>query len=1020
MLNQRAFVAGLLTVCGLMFTLGDAKAQQQGGIFELGFKPYGSFEGGNIDTVDLMNRALHVRIPVVSYPQRGGVLKMPLYHAYTSLLFQGLDISNGGGCTSACYTYIIPTGNVGSGPLDITMNVQRDYTFPYAVWAISQDGSRHITSGHDNFTRDGTGYQVGPVVNPTRPCPWTDWVADRTGVRRSFGCTGSGTSAQAFGYYEDANGNKITENYANGGLSGWTDTMGRVIPYYAELPSNKTSDLSGCTGPLPTDSAYLWSIPGIGGGMQTSKLCVAIVTANIPCAGRCQTAHEWYPATQAIVLPNGTSWVFQYDSADPNDPNSRGYGDLLKITFPTGGSLSYTWQSSPSTIECSPGPEPVFIRVVASRTLDANDGQGPHTWTYTGGNGAGQTTVQDPLGNETVHAFTLFPNNAGGPSCAEYETVTQRYQGTSTSGTLIQSITTDYTTAEILPPGVLNWYPAGLPIRITTTTLDTGQQRKVEMDYNYPLLDGSYQVSDGNVSAQREYDYGQSSPGPLLRSTVKSYVDSANSNYLNANLLTLLASVTVRDGAGTQKSYSTFNYDGYPLASSGVTMQHDLNPPNGSNRGNQTSSSRWLNTTGGYLTATSKYFDTGTVQTATDPLGHATAYSYSSTFAGAYPTTVTNSLQQATVRGYDFTTGLVTSITDLNNQPTTYQYNDPLSRLTEVDHPDGGKTTGTYNDTASPPNLVESELIRSTLAKTTQTNFDGLGRSVQTLLTSDPSGTTYAVKTYDSLGRLGLAYNPTRCNPPTTNCGESTWGITAYGYDALGRSTSITQPDNSQIRRSYSGNCTTVVDEAGKSRKTCMDGLGRLTRAWEDPGGDNFETDYQYDALDNLLCVHQKGSDATADKACTDPSVPAAWRPRTFAYDSLSRLTSASNPESGTITYAYDADSNVITKKAPSPNQPPTGTATITTTYAYDTLNRLAGKSYNDGYTLNNPTPGVSYAYDGNALTGCNTAPPLLTDSYPVGRRTAMCDGSGATSWAHDKMGRILQGDRSSERGLRK
>jgi len=118
-------------------------------------------------------------------------------------------------------------------------------------------------------------------------------------------------------------------------------------------------------------------------------------------------------------------------------------------------------------------------------------------------------------------------------------------------------------------------------------------------------------------------------------------------------------------------------------------MQHDLNPPNGSNRGNQTSSSRWLNTTGGYLTATSKYFDTGTVQTATDPLGHATAYSYSSTFAGAYPTTVTNSLQQATVRGYDFTTGLVTSITDLNNQPTTYQYTDPLLRLTEVDHPDG-------------------------------------------------------------------------------------------------------------------------------------------------------------------------------------------------------------------------------------------------------------------------------------------------------------------------------------------
>jgi YD repeat-containing protein len=48
-------------------------------------------------------------------------------------------------------------------------------------------------------------------------------------------------------------------------------------------------------------------------------------------------------------------------------------------------------------------------------------------------------------------------------------------------------------------------------------------------------------------------------------------------------------------------------------------------------------------------------------------------------------------------------------------------------------------------------------------------------------------------------------------------------------------------------------------------------------------------------------------------------------RTRTFVYDSLSRVTSASNPESGTISYAYDADSNLITKTAPLPNQTGTG-----------------------------------------------------------------------------------------------
>src|SRR5205807_654741 len=48
--------------------------------------------------------------------------------------------------------------------------------------------------------------------------------------------------------------------------------------------------------------------------------------------------------------------------------------------------------------------------------------------------------------------------------------------------------------------------------------------------------------------------------------------------------------------------------------------------------------------------------------------------------------------------------------------------------------------------------------------------------------------------------------------------------------------------------------------------------------------------------------------------------------------------------------------------------------------------------------------------YDATALTGCptSTTPPTLTDSNPKGRMTAMCDSSGATSWAHDAAGRIL------------
>ena len=58
-------------------------------------------------------------------------------------------------------------------------------------------------------------------------------------------------------------------------------------------------------------------------------------------------------------------------------------------------------------------------------------------------------------------------------------------------------------------------------------------------------------------------------------------------------------------------------------------------------------------------------------------------------------------------------------------------------------------------------------------------------------------------------------------------------------------------------------------------------------------GSPNQGTSYSYSALDNLTRVTQGA------------------QTRTFAYDSLSRLTSASNPESGTVAYTYDNNGNL-------------------------------------------------------------------------------------------------------------
>jgi YD repeat-containing protein len=158
-------------------------------------------------------------------------------------------------------------------------------------------------------------------------------------------------------------------------------------------------------------------------------------------------------------------------------------------------------------------------------------------------------------------------------------------------------------------------------------------------------------------------------------------------------------------------------------------------------------------------------------------------------------------------------------------------------------------------------------------------------------------------------------------------------------------------------------------------------------------------TQYKYDALGNLYCVEQHG-DATGT-ACptapfkvTDPPVAPdpnnPWRLRLFSYDSLSRLRWASNPESGIISYAYDADGNLLQKTSPAPNQ--TGTATQTVSYCYDALHPPTGKGYG-AQSCPLTAPVVTYAYD----SGTNG----------VGHLTSLTDQAGTASYGYDIMGRL-------------
>jgi len=118
-----------------------------------------------------------------------------------------------------------------------------------------------------------------------------------------------------------------------------------------------------------------------------------------------------------------------------------------------------------------------------------------------------------------------------------------------------------------------------------------------------------------------------------------------------------------------------------------------------------------------------------------------------------------------------------------------------------------------------------------------------------------------------------------------------------------------------------------------------------------------YPTTYGYDALDDLTSVTQGA------------------QTRTFVYDGLKRLMQAINPESGTINYTYDANSNLQTKQ---------DARLITTTYAYDALNRVTSRTY-----TNDPqnTAAVSYKYDGQSLP---TGAPSFARGASIGRLVAV------------------------------
>ena len=516
---------------------------------EVGYTLFGSFHGSEMDSVNLNNRKLELHIPLLSYPQRGGKLHFGFYLHYSGPVYT--ETRNcypfGPGNTNICadiWSWDSPPG----------VNLVPDFFMTTTGNVVVNGGAQLVTAAV--VTADGAVHQMGNLdntynlTNGYRPSLWESSDGSKIRYQENADRSSVITDSKGVRYYlqtgllEDSNGNQITQN-----SGGWTDSVGRFIPFPPATNPGTYPTFNGnsalCTGPLPTVGAAAWNVPGYGGTAQIT-FCYANLVVNPPLPGPprppnfpdSRTPAGTYLVLQSVVLPPQPGepplvYTFQYDT-------TQGWGDLTKVTYSSGGSISYAWNNFRGCHYPPLDELDLENRGVAARAI--SDGVSSNIWTYSGGDtrigSTNQTsnavTVIDPAGNNEVHTFSAL---AG---CSFYETQVDSYQLINGAQSLLKSVQTQYyflvdpnnpPGSPSIPPGAINV----LPKQVTTIWAD-GQTSEIEKQYDagFTLFDingTTVNALYGTSKLDKEHDYASGSPGAVLRQTSTTSQWEVNPNY---------------------------------------------------------------------------------------------------------------------------------------------------------------------------------------------------------------------------------------------------------------------------------------------------------------------------------------------------------------------------------------------------------------------------------------------------------------------------------------------------------
>jgi RHS repeat-associated protein len=942
-------------------------------------------------------------VPVAELPGRGLDVDLSLY--YNSRIWNKSTTSS----SSTRMTYNVngsapaPGFNLGYGMIKIVRVDEYEYEYILS----GPDGSRHEFVWHTDSYRPTDGSFISLSFdsgsNPIATFP--------DGSQILYGCNGTYPSK-----ITDRNGNYILISYvSNNGpkIDTIQDSLGRYITFY--YASN---------GDLVTVTA-----PGLTGqsDRQTIRFYYADITvnqSNLFASGILKSAPTTAHVISYIYLPNATEsgdahlgWRYDYSA----------YGMIYQITQFRGMTVSSTSTSSTGSVSTEGSTAAL---TTYNYPTTASSLTNVPTYTQRTDDWAGRTTGM-----------------GGNPSTAPYYTFSVN-ESTGVSSVTAPEGTVTETTVNVSP----GWAPSdGLPtlttVKVGTTLLasstpswatdsdgynprlsqvkiknDAGQTKATVFTYD----DSNSIYNNVSVVSERDFTTDDSVSSTELRRTESTYLN--DSSYWSRGLIHLPTSVKVYNpGVSTAVSQVDYLYDESSYLStsslSGIVM---YTSPGTTVRGDVTTVNTYPDTsnTDTYVSHHTSYDTAGNTVSADVDCCQQKAFTYSSSYYYAYPTSVVRGGSGTTLTSsasYDFNTGLVATTTDENSQTASNTYNGDSLRLSETDSPDGGVTSYTYSDAlAADANgnyhfYVETSTKLDTPGGTARyvnsfRYLDGRGAVARTF-DGYTSGDGYATKDieYDIKGRAYRASNPYYSSGYSASINpDGFW--TTNTFDNLGRVTQVTMPagDNStsattHVDTSFDGVYTTVTDQAGKVRRQKVDPLGRLIRLDEPTSSglgsttsSNQATSYDYDVLNNLVHINQGSQD------------------RYFKYDSLSRLIRERQVEQDTNS-SYNLSDSLTGNSSWTRKIEYDSSGLVTDAYdargvhaqfSYDGLNRVTQISYSDS------TPTAHYYYDSQTLpTGApsTSSPDSYSRGYSAGRLVAMSYGSGATGnyFGYDNMGQV-------------